>query len=49
MATNRRAWIHRAVIAGTAGIGAQQLWRHGHDYIFLEQFRVVPCTVLQYA
>jgi protein-tyrosine phosphatase len=41
MATDRRTWIRRALIAGTAGLGAQQLWRHGHDYIFLEQFRVV--------
>jgi hypothetical protein len=41
MATDRRTWIRRALIAGTAGLGAQQLWRHGHDYVFLEQFRVV--------
>lgn len=41
MAIDRRTWIRRAVIAGTAGLGAQQLWRHGHDYVFLEQFRVV--------
>ena len=39
--TNRRTWIRRALIAGTAGIGAHQLWRHGHDYVFMEQFRVV--------
>jgi hypothetical protein len=41
MATNRRTWIRRALVAGVAGSGAHQLWRHGHDYIFLEQFRVV--------
>ena len=41
MAIDRRTWIRRAIIAGTAGLGAQQLWRHGHDYIFLEQFQVV--------
>ena len=41
MATDRRTWIRRALIAGTAGIGTQQLWRHGHDYVFMEQFRVV--------
>jgi len=39
--TNRRTWIRRALIAGTVGIGTQQLWRHGHDYIFMEQFRAV--------
>jgi hypothetical protein len=41
MATNRRTWIRRALFAGAAGFGAQQLWRHGHDYLFLEQFRAV--------
>jgi hypothetical protein len=41
MAIDRRTWIRRALIAGVSGLGAQQLWRHGHDYVFLEQFRVV--------
>jgi hypothetical protein len=41
MAIDRRTWIRRALIAGAAGLGAQQLWRHGHDYVFLEHFRVV--------
>ena len=41
MVINRRTWIRRALIAGAAGLGAQQIWRHGHDYVFLEQFRVV--------
>lgn len=41
MAIDRRTWIRRVSIAGAAGLGAQQLWRHGHDYVFLEQFRVV--------
>jgi protein-tyrosine phosphatase len=39
--TNRRAWIRRALLIGTAGIGAQQLWRHGHDYVLPSQFVVV--------
>jgi protein tyrosine/serine phosphatase len=41
MAIDRRTWIRRALFAGAAGLGTQQLWRHGHDYILLEQFRVV--------
>jgi protein-tyrosine phosphatase len=32
--TNRRVWIRRTVLIGTAGIGLQQLWHHGHDYVF---------------
>ena len=32
--TNRRAWIRRIVLILTAGIALQQLWYHGHDYIF---------------
>lgn len=41
MSIDRRNWIRRALIGGAAGLGAQQLWRHGHDYVFLEQFRVI--------
>ncbi len=41
MSIDRRTWIRRALLAGGAGLGAEQLWRHGHDYVFLEQFRVV--------
>jgi protein-tyrosine phosphatase len=39
--TNRRTWIRRAIAIGTVGIGAEQLWRHGNDYIFPSQFRTV--------
>jgi hypothetical protein len=39
--TNRRTWLRRTMILGGVGLGAHQLWRHGHDYIFTEQFRVV--------
>jgi protein-tyrosine phosphatase len=39
--TTRRVWISRALLAGAAGIGAEQLWRHGHDYIFPSQFVTV--------
>jgi protein-tyrosine phosphatase len=39
--TNRRTWI-RFGLATTAGIvGAQQLWQHGHDYIWPSRFWVV--------
>ena len=38
---NRRAWIRRSLLIGTAGVGAEQLWRHGHDYVFPSQFVVV--------
>lgn len=41
MSIDRRTWIRRALLAGGAGLGTEQLWRHGHDYVFLEQFRVV--------
>jgi protein-tyrosine phosphatase len=39
--TNRRAWIQRTILVGTAAIGAEQLWRHGHDYVFPRQFVTV--------
>jgi protein-tyrosine phosphatase len=39
--TTRRAWIQRALWFGAAGIAAEQLWRHGHDYVFPSQFVTV--------
>jgi hypothetical protein len=41
MAIDRRTWIRRALIAGAAGLGTQQLWRHGHDYVFMDEFWTV--------
>jgi protein-tyrosine phosphatase len=32
--TNRRAWLRRAILIVMAAVALQQLWRHGHDYIF---------------
>ena len=40
MTTNRR-WIYRAIMIVTAGIALQQLWRHGHDYVFPSRFVTV--------
>jgi protein tyrosine/serine phosphatase len=37
----RRVWIRRAFVIGTAGVGAEQLWRHGHDYVLPSQFVTV--------
>ena len=37
----RRTWIRRAIVIGTAGVGAEQLWRHGHDYVLPSQFVTV--------
>ncbi len=41
MSIDRRTWIRRAMLVVGAGLGAEQIWRHGHDYVFLEQFRIV--------
>lgn len=41
MAIDRRTWLRRALLGGTGILAAEQTWRHGHDYVFLEQFRVV--------
>jgi hypothetical protein len=40
---SRRAWrwIYGTLIAALAVVGSEQVWRHGHDYIFPEQFRIV--------
>jgi protein-tyrosine phosphatase len=37
---NRR-WLYRAALFVTAAIALQQLWRHGHDYIFPSRFVTV--------
>jgi len=38
---NRRVWIRRVLSIGVAGIAVQQIWRHGHDYVFPSQFVTV--------
>jgi hypothetical protein len=43
MTTNRRVWIRRGIYGGLAVLVCQQAWRHGHDYVFADQFaEVVP-------
>jgi Tyrosine phosphatase family len=39
--TTRRVWIRRALLLGAAGLGAEQLWHHGHDYVFASHFVIV--------
>jgi protein-tyrosine phosphatase len=39
--TTRRIFIQRALLIGIAGLGAEQLWRHGHDYIIPSKFVTV--------
>jgi hypothetical protein len=38
---NRRVWIRRGFAAAFVGLAGQQLWRHGRDYVFADQFAVV--------
>jgi hypothetical protein len=38
---NRRRWIRRGLFAALGGLTAQQVWRHGRDYVFADQFAVV--------
>ncbi len=37
----RRPWARRALIAGLVVLACHQVWRHGHDYVFAENFAVV--------
>src|SRR3954453_16605459 len=39
--TNRRVWIRRGFLAALGGVACEQLWRHGRDYVFADQFAVV--------
>src|SRR3954452_12189963 len=38
---NRRVWFRRGFLAALAGLAGEQLWRHGRDYVFADQFAVV--------
>jgi hypothetical protein len=38
---SRRAWIQWGFATALSGLAAEQLWRHGRDYIFADQFAVV--------
>jgi len=43
MMTNRRRWLRRGLLVGLAVLAAHQIWRHGRDYVFADQFaEVVP-------
>jgi protein tyrosine phosphatase (PTP) superfamily phosphohydrolase (DUF442 family) len=37
----RNTWIRRALAVCLLVLGAQQLWRHGHDYVLPREFVVV--------
>lgn len=37
----RRLWIRRGFVLVLIGVACQQLWRHGHDYVFAQQFAEV--------
>jgi protein-tyrosine phosphatase len=39
--TNRRVLVRRGFYAALAGLAGEQLWRHGHDYVFTDQFATV--------
>ncbi len=39
--SRRSVWTRRLVIVALAAVAAQQAWRHGHDYVFPEQFASV--------
>jgi hypothetical protein len=39
--SRRRIWARCLALVGLAVLIAQQAWRHGHDYIFADQFATV--------
>ena len=38
---SRRGWLRWAAGLGLGALACQQAWRHGHDYLFAENFAVV--------
>ena len=41
MTTHRRRWLRIGLLCALLAPGAQQIWRHGRDYVFADQFAVV--------
>ena len=39
--TTRYTWVRRGFAVCLLLLGAEQAWRHGHDYVFARQFAVV--------
>ena len=39
--TTRKTWVRRGLILCVMLFGAEQLWRHGHDYVLPREFAVV--------
>jgi hypothetical protein len=37
----RTVWVNRALLVGLVVLVCQQIWRHGRDYVFADQFAVV--------
>jgi hypothetical protein len=38
---NRRVWVRRGLLTALTGLAGEQLWRHGRDHVFVDQFAVV--------
>jgi hypothetical protein len=38
---DRRQWLRRTLAIGAVGLGAEQLWRHGRNYVWPNKFIVV--------
>lgn len=36
--SRQRLWLRRGLVVGLAVLALQQIWRHGHDYVFADQF-----------
>lgn len=39
--TRRRVWLRRLGLAALLTLVCQQVWRHGHDYVFADKFYTV--------
>ena len=39
--TRRRVWLRRLGLAALLALVCQQVWRHGHDYVFADKFYTV--------
>lgn len=39
--SKRKLWLRRVLVAALAVVACEQIWRHGHDYVFADQFAVV--------
>ena len=41
-----KLWLRRGLVVALVAVACEQAWRHGHDYVFADQFAVVDAGTI---